>query len=85
MGIKGQVVDEWITLLKSVGSHLPDSTIKLLTNFEIIQSQMQGVKTSLSQEVKDIEKSVTLWGKMEDFRIDVLVENKVIPKREKYI
>lgn len=30
-------------------------------------------------------KSTTLWSKMEDFRIDVLVENKVIPTREKYI
>ncbi|XP_059066362.1 uncharacterized protein LOC131857677 [Cryptomeria japonica] len=52
---------------------------------KVVQSQMQGVKTSLSQEVEDIGKSVTLWGKMEDFRIDILVENKVIPTREKYI
>lgn len=85
MGVKGRVVDEWIAHLKLEGSHLLDSTIKLLTNFEVVQSQMQGVKTSLSQEVEDIEKSVTLWGKMEDFRIDILVENKVIPTREKYI
>lgn len=55
-------MDEWISRLKSEGSHLLDSTIKLLTNFEIIQSQMQGVKNSLSQEVKDTEKGVTLWG-----------------------
>lgn len=30
-------------------------------------------------------KSIALWRKMEDFRIDVLVENKVIPTREKHI
>lgn len=85
MGIKGCVVDEWIARLKLEGSHLLDSRIKLLANFEVIQSQMQGVKTSLSQEIEDIERRATLWSKMEDFRIDILMENKVIPTRDKYI
>lgn len=78
VGIKGQVVDEWIDRLKSKGSLLLDSMVKLSMDFEIVQSQMQGTKTTLTKEMEGIEKIIALWSKMEDFRIDVLVENKVI-------
>lgn len=85
MGVKGRVVDEWIAQLKSERSHILSSTIRLLADFEVIQSQMQSIKTSLSQEIEDIERSATLWSKMEDFRIDILMANKLVPTREKYI
>lgn len=85
IGIKGRVMDEWIDRLKSEGSHLLDSIVKLLMDLGFIQSQMQGIKTTLSHEMEDIGKDMTQWTKMEDFRIYFLIEKKVISTREKYI
>lgn len=64
VGVKGRMVNEWIDRLRSKSSHIFHSMIKLLYGFEIVQSQMQGVKNSLSQGVEDIEKSITLWAKI---------------------
>lgn len=85
VGVKGQVVDQWIERLKFEGSLLLDSTIKLLKDFEIMQSKIQGIKTTFTKEIDENERNMQMWRKMEDFDIDFLVEIKVLETRGKYV
>lgn len=50
-----------------------------------MQSQIQGIKTTFTQEIDENERNMQIWRKMEDVDIDFFVENKVLETREKYV
>lgn len=84
-GSKGIFVSVGIDRLVTQGTHLLKSSIELLDDMNDVKSELDQTFDMLSQDLKLIENYLNAWMRLKYFKLEVLVENRVIPTRKKYI
>lgn len=61
------------------------SSIELFNHMNDVKTELNQALDMLSQNLQLVEKDLDAWMKLKDFKIEVLVENGVIPTRKVYI
>lgn len=82
---RGRTIGEWMDRLLSQGAHLLCSTITLISGLEEVKVEIENNLNLFSSKLEAHEKDFDSWLKLEDFQLDVLVDNGVIPSRGMHI
>lgn len=78
----GRIVGEWMDRLVIQRTRLLCSVVTLVNNLEEVKIEIDKTLNLFSNELEAHEKDFNSWLKLEDFQLDILVDNEVIPSRE---
>lgn len=81
----GSSIGEWMDRLLSQETHLIGFVVTLVNNLEGVRSKVDKTLDLFSQELDTYEKEFDSWLKLQDFQLDVLVDNGVLPSKDIYI
>lgn len=74
-----RAIGKWMDRMLGQGIHLLSSIITLINNLESVNSEVDKTPDLLSQELETREMNSNAWLKLEDFDLQILLDNEVLP------